>query len=116
MRLGWLRSFCEVVMRLILLTVMLAGRVWAQSRAQAPAAAPTTAQTAAAPTTTQTDAAKQIATMQKKLDDWPQLERYRAANAALPAPAAGEKRVVFYGDSITDAWAQHADWFFPGKP
>lgn len=64
----------------------------------------------------QTDAAKQIAAMQKKLDDWPQLDRYRAGDAALPAPAAGEKRVVFYGDSITDAWAQHPDEFFPGRP
>lgn len=62
------------------------------------------------------DPAKQIETMQKKLNDWPQLERYRAANAALPAPAAGEKRVVFYGDSITDSWAKKPEEFFPGKP
>ena len=64
----------------------------------------------------QTGAAKQIAAMQKKLDDWPQLDRYREADAKLGDPAAGETRVVFYGDSITDAWAQHADEFFPGKP
>ena len=62
------------------------------------------------------DPAKQIATMQAKLNDWPQLDRYRVANAALPAPAAGEKRVVFYGDSITDAWARKPEQFFPGKP
>jgi acyl-CoA thioesterase I len=105
-------------MRLILLTMMVAGTVWAQAGAQTPAplAHPTTAQTTAPPATAQADAAKQIAAMQKKLDDWPQLGRYRAANAALPPAAAGEKRVVFYGDSITDAWAQHSDWFFPGKP
>ena len=47
---------------------------------------------------TPADQAKQIATMEKKLDDWPQLGRYRAENAALAAPATGEKRVVFYGD------------------
>jgi acyl-CoA thioesterase I len=69
-----------------------------------------------APEAAQADTAKQIAAMQKKLDDWPQLARYRDANAALAAPAAGERRVVFYGDSITDAWAQHAEWFFPGRP
>lgn len=49
--------------------------------------------------------------------DWPGLSRYAAANAALPAPAAGENRVVFMGDSITDAW--HLDGpegSFPGKP
>ena len=94
-------------MRLILLWVVLAGMVWGQGRA--------VGQTAPTQAPVQTDAAK-LAAMQKKLDDWPQLERYREANAALAAPAAGEKRVVFYGDSITDAWAQHPDWFFPGRP
>jgi lysophospholipase L1-like esterase len=46
--------------------------------------------------------------------DWANLNRYRAANAALPAPAASENRVVFLGDSITDGW--HLTEFFPGKP
>ena len=40
--------------------------------------------------------------------DWPLLARYRDANRALPKPAAGESRVVFMGDSITDAWPQRA--------
>src|SRR5947209_15386768 len=61
------------------------------------------------------DTAKQMAAMQAKLDDWPQLARYRDADATLPPPAPGEKRVVFYGDSITDAWAKKPDAFFPGK-
>jgi lysophospholipase L1-like esterase len=61
------------------------------------------------------DTTKQIATMQQKLDDWPQLARYRDANAALPPAAADQKRVVFYGDSITDAWAKKPEEFFPGK-
>jgi lysophospholipase L1-like esterase len=47
-------------------------------------------------------------------DDYGQLARYREANAALGAPAAGENRVVFFGDSITDIW--HLDQYFPGKP
>jgi lysophospholipase L1-like esterase len=47
-------------------------------------------------------------------DDFGQLARYRDANAALKAPAAGENRVVFFGDSITDIWPI-AD-SFPGKP
>src|SRR5271163_641277 len=61
---------------------------------------------------------EQIAAMQAKLNDWPQLDRYRADNAALPAPAAGEQRVVFYGDSITDGWGRRpgTGTFFPGKP
>ena len=61
------------------------------------------------------DSAKQIASMQQKLNDWPQLARYRDANATLPPAALGEKRVIFYGDSITDAWARNPDEFFPGK-
>ena len=47
-------------------------------------------------------------------DDYGQLARYREANAALSAPAPGENRVVFFGDSITDGW--HLDESFPGKP
>jgi len=47
-------------------------------------------------------------------DDFGELKRYRAANASLKAPAAGEKRVVFLGDSITDMWPLATA--FPGKP
>ena len=47
-------------------------------------------------------------------DDYGQLARYREANAALPTPAPGENRVVFFGDSITDIWK--LDVSFPGKP
>jgi len=45
-------------------------------------------------------------------DDFGQLSRYREADAAL-APA-GESRVVFLGDSITDYWKLPD--YFPGKP
>jgi lysophospholipase L1-like esterase len=52
-----------------------------------------------------------------RLDDWPMLSRYREANAAVAPPAAGEARVVFMGDSITDAWDDPKyGGFFPGKP
>jgi lysophospholipase L1-like esterase len=53
---------------------------------------------------------------QKVLRDWPNLGRYRADNASVAAPAKGEKRVVFMGDSITDAWGRNYGKFFPGKP
>jgi len=46
-------------------------------------------------------------------DDFGELKRYRAADAALAPGAAGENRVVFLGDSITDYW-KLAD-YFPGK-
>ncbi len=58
----------------------------------------------------------QIVSMQSKLADWPQLDRYRADNAKLGPPAAGERRVVFLGDSITDFWGRGRGKFFPGKP
>ncbi len=47
-------------------------------------------------------------------DDYGQLARYRDANEKLGPPAAGENRVVFFGDSITDIW--HLDQYFSGKP
>jgi lysophospholipase L1-like esterase len=53
---------------------------------------------------------------QKRLQDWPALGRYRSANATVDAPAAGEDRVVFMGDSITDGWGRGRGKFFPGKP
>jgi lysophospholipase L1-like esterase len=52
-----------------------------------------------------------------RLRDWANLTRYRELNRTLPAPDAGEARVVFMGDSITDAWVQpRFGPFFPGKP
>jgi lysophospholipase L1-like esterase len=47
------------------------------------------------------------------MNDFGQLGRYRDANKALAAPGAGEQRVIFFGDSITDGW--HLDQYFPGK-
>lgn len=62
-------------------------------------------------------APKDVASLQQRLLDWAQLARYRADNAALAPPAAGERRVVFYGDSITDMWGRsQGSAFFPGKP
>ena len=47
-------------------------------------------------------------------DDFGQLARYREADAQLGTPKAGENRVVFFGDSITDIWK--LEDYFPGKP
>ena len=47
-------------------------------------------------------------------DDFGELSRYRAANASLKPAAPDEKRVVFFGDSITDLW--NLAEYFPGKP
>lgn len=56
-----------------------------------------------------------VAEIQRLLHDWPNLARYRDANAKLPPPAATENRVVFFGDSITEGWSRDGG-FFPGKP
>jgi len=48
--------------------------------------------------------------------DWGNLVRYREENAALPAPTARERRVVFYGNSITEGSARYFEEMFPGKP
>lgn len=47
------------------------------------------------------------------MSDYGQLSRYRDTNSALGDPQTGERRVIFFGDSITDAW--HLDQYFPGK-
>jgi lysophospholipase L1-like esterase len=52
----------------------------------------------------------------KTLLDWPALGRYAGDNAKLAPPSAGENRVVFMGDSITDAWIKRSPSFFEGKP
>ncbi len=86
-----------------------AGMGWGQTTP-----APATSVAPAAPAVS----AKEISAMEAKLADWPQLGRYRAENAALAPAGAGEQRVVFYGDSITDGWGRRPDTgeFFPGKP
>ncbi len=84
---------------------------WAQAT---PASAPVVPAPAPAPPGVE----QQLAAAQAKLMDWAQLGRYATENAALAPTAAGERRVVFYGDSITDAWGRGpgTGTFFPGKP
>jgi lysophospholipase L1-like esterase len=84
--------------------------------------APATASAAASPAvTTGVSAAaqltpKEINHLLALKQDWAKLNRYRAEDAALAPPAPGVKRVVFLGDSITDAWGRKHGKFFPGKP
>lgn len=104
----------KIVLRILGLSCMAVGLGSAQTPAAPPPAnTPAQASVPAAPT-----AEKQLAAAQAKLMDWAQLGRYAAENAALAAPAAGEQRVVFYGDSITDTWGRRpaGGTFFPGKP
>jgi lysophospholipase L1-like esterase len=49
--------------------------------------------------------------------DFGRLSRFAGANAALAPKRAGERRVVFFGDSITDNWSKAGyGGFFPGRP
>lgn len=51
----------------------------------------------------------------RQATDWPNLARYRDANAVL-VPTRGHKRIVFIGDSITEGWVNLAgDFFMPGR-
>jgi lysophospholipase L1-like esterase len=86
----------------LIFSTLLAAAVWAQAPAPAPA--------------DEAALRKAYDAAQKRLQDWPQLSRYHAANATVAPPAAGENRVVFMGDSITDGWGRKNKDFFPGKP
>lgn len=45
--------------------------------------------------------------------DWPNLKRFHNDDVELPAPAAGEHRIVFMGDSITEGWRRYG---VPAEP
>jgi lysophospholipase L1-like esterase len=47
-------------------------------------------------------------------DDFGQLSRFRGSDNALKAMPVPDKRVVFFGDSITDFWRLES--YFPDKP
>lgn len=44
--------------------------------------------------------------------DWPNLAKYKEANAQLKPPSSKEIRIVFMGNSITEGWSQEALDFF----
>lgn len=48
--------------------------------------------------------------------DWANLNRYADENQKLKPPAAGENRVVFMGNSITEFWKYSDSSFFVNRP
>ncbi|RPD99885.1 acylhydrolase [Aureibaculum marinum] len=50
-----------------------------------------------------------------KAQDWPNLNKFKKANALLTAPNQDEDRVVFMGNSITEGWLLHDSTFFDNK-
>lgn len=91
-----------------------------QAQTVAPAPAATAAPEARTPCVT--PAVPQLSDWQKArdkqlADDFPWLGKFRDADLALAPPAAGEDRVVFMGDSITEAWKiEGPEGSFPAKP
>lgn len=72
---------------------------------------------------TQPDCAALTAALEKRIEeqrhqlaDWAGLIRYGSENTELTRPAAGENRVVFLGDEITERWGRNFLRFFNGKP
>ncbi len=86
-------------MKSVLVCIGLVGFSWAVAQAQEQRPSPRSTDSAA-----------------DERNDWASLQRYRQANAELPPPAPGERRVVFMGNSITDIWARYFPAMFPGKP
>ena len=52
----------------------------------------------------------------KLAQDWPNLNKYKNANAVLAESETSENRIVFMGDSITEFWGTVNPEFFMGKP
>lgn len=50
-----------------------------------------------------------------KAQDWANLNKYKNENMSLTPPAPGEKRIVYFGDSITEGWGTISSDFFTKK-
>ncbi len=94
-------------MRAALLMVPLVSLALTAQQAQAPPPVPSCPELATA--------LVNLGRNDARMRDWPALGRYRDQNRALAAPEANQPRVVFMGDSITDAWPRRVDTFFTGK-
>jgi lysophospholipase L1-like esterase len=100
----------KLTARLVVMLAVGASGLFAQGQTQEPAKP-------AGDCPEMAEAKVRLEAQEKRLKDWPDLARYRDANAGVAAPAKNEQRVVFMGDSITDAWVQpRFGAFFPGKP
>jgi lysophospholipase L1-like esterase len=100
----------KLIARLVVAVALCANAIFAQAQTQAPSKPVEDCVGLA-------EAKARLESQEKRLNDWPNLARYREANAKVAAPAKDEQRVVFMGDSITDLWAQpRFGGFFPGKP
>lgn len=106
-----MRSRYNALMKRSLLLFLCASALMAQTEPQAPAAS-----AQPSPQAELERLRMQMFRTQKTLMDWANLTRYHGENADQEAKAAEPGRVVFMGDSITDAWGRTYGKFFPGKP
>jgi len=101
-------------MRLKIAALILCAAAASMTAQQAPSAPPVVASVPSCPELA--TALTNLARSDVRMRDWPNLARYREANKTLGPARGGEKRAVFMGDSITDAWPQRASEFFAGRP
>src|SRR5690349_22355342 len=59
--------------------------------------------------------ADRVQSLERATRDWGGLIRYGSDNSELRPPAAGENRVVFLGDQITEFWSRGNPAFFSGN-
>jgi lysophospholipase L1-like esterase len=105
-----METIFKLTARLVVTLALCTSGLFAQAQTQEPAKP-------AGDCPEMAEAKATLEAQEKRLKDWPDLARYRDANASVAAPAKNEQRVVFMGDSITDAWVQpRFGAFFPGKP
>ncbi len=62
----------------------------------------------------QDTSAARIKTLEHTLRDYGGLLRYGSDDSELPAPKAGENRVIFFGDQITEFWSRDNGSSFTG--
>lgn len=59
---------------------------------------------------------EQLARQHRLMVDFGGLTHYGSDNSELKPPGAGENRVVFLGDQVTEEWGAGSGAFFPGQP
>jgi len=62
------------------------------------------------------DTIEKVIETPKPPQDWANLKRFQDANSKLTEPKAGENRVVFMGNSITEGWINIRPEYFANKP
>jgi len=106
--------FRTILGSLALGTLLTASALWAQQPTAAPESKATETKIPCVAPKAQEPSAWQKEFDQRMMHDFPWLAKFKEADLKLAAPAEGETRVVFMGDSITEGW--HLDQSFPGKP